>query len=65
MHGGRSPNRLKVVPSKPSAEVALSTTVQTVTDIRPFHVDTGGHFAPWQEPQLLSSELRAAFSSLG
>jgi pimeloyl-ACP methyl ester carboxylesterase len=30
-----------------------------------FHeVDRGGHFAAWQEPQLFSEELRAAFRSL-
>jgi pimeloyl-ACP methyl ester carboxylesterase len=30
-----------------------------------FHeVDRGGHFAAWEEPELFSSELRAAFSSL-
>jgi pimeloyl-ACP methyl ester carboxylesterase len=27
-------------------------------------VDTGGHFAAWEEPQLFTEELRAAFSSL-
>jgi pimeloyl-ACP methyl ester carboxylesterase len=27
-------------------------------------VDQGGHFAAWEEPELFSSELRAAFSSL-
>ena len=27
-------------------------------------VDRGGHFAAWEEPQLFSAELRAAFSSL-
>jgi pimeloyl-ACP methyl ester carboxylesterase len=27
-------------------------------------VDRGGHFAPWEEPQLFSEELRAAFASL-
>ena len=27
-------------------------------------VDRGGHFAAWQEPQLLSEEVRAAFRSL-
>jgi hypothetical protein len=27
-------------------------------------VDKGGHFAVWEEPQLFSTELRAAFSSL-
>ena len=27
-------------------------------------VDQGGHFAPWQEPQMFSAEVRAAFRSL-
>src|SRR5215207_2630970 len=27
-------------------------------------VDRGGHFAAWEEPQLLSEEVRAAFTSL-
>jgi pimeloyl-ACP methyl ester carboxylesterase len=27
-------------------------------------VDTGGHFAAWEQPQLFSSEIRAAFRSL-
>jgi pimeloyl-ACP methyl ester carboxylesterase len=27
-------------------------------------VDKGGHFAAWEEPELFSSELRAAFTSL-
>jgi pimeloyl-ACP methyl ester carboxylesterase len=27
-------------------------------------VDKGGHFAAWEEPQLVSNELRAAFRSL-
>ena len=27
-------------------------------------VDKGGHFAAWEEPQLFSEEVRAAFSSL-
>ena len=30
-----------------------------------FHeVDTGGHFAAWEQPQLFSEALRAAFRSL-
>lgn len=30
-----------------------------------FHeVDKGGHFAAWEQPQLFSEELRAAFRSL-
>jgi hypothetical protein len=27
-------------------------------------VDRGGHFAAWEQPQLFSTEVRAAFSSL-
>jgi pimeloyl-ACP methyl ester carboxylesterase len=27
-------------------------------------VDRGGHFAAWEEPELFSQELRAAFSPL-
>ena len=27
-------------------------------------VDRGGHFAAWEEPELFSAEMRAAFSSL-
>ena len=27
-------------------------------------VDKGGHFAPWEQPQLFTEELRAAFRSL-
>ncbi len=27
-------------------------------------VDKGGHFAAWEEPELFSTELRAAFISL-
>jgi pimeloyl-ACP methyl ester carboxylesterase len=28
------------------------------------HVDKGGHFAAWEEPQLFTTELRAAFATL-
>jgi pimeloyl-ACP methyl ester carboxylesterase len=27
-------------------------------------VDKGGHFAAWEEPELFTAEMRAAFSSL-
>jgi len=27
-------------------------------------VDKGGHFAAWEEPELLTTEIRAAFRSL-
>ena len=27
-------------------------------------VDKGGHFAPWEQPELFSTEIRAGFRSL-
>ena len=39
MHWPVAETRLSVVAPTPSAEVAMSTTVQTATDIRRFHVD--------------------------
>jgi pimeloyl-ACP methyl ester carboxylesterase len=34
-------------------------------DLVNFHeVDKGGHFAAWEQPQLFSQEVRAAFRSL-
>jgi hypothetical protein len=41
----------------------MSTTVRTVTDIRPFHVDKGVHFAAWEEPRPFSSGNCATFSA--
>ena len=36
-----------------------------VSDIEDFHqVDRGGHFAAWEQPELFSAELRAAFKSI-
>ena len=33
--------------------------------IKRFHqADKGGHFAAWEQPELFSTELRAAFRSL-
>ena len=29
-----------------------------------YQLDRGGHFAAWEQPQLLSEELRTAFRSL-
>jgi pimeloyl-ACP methyl ester carboxylesterase len=29
-----------------------------------YEVDKGGHFAAWEQPQLFSAEVRAAFRSL-
>ncbi|MDQ3822656.1 MAG: epoxide hydrolase [Actinomycetota bacterium] len=46
--------------------VAPGSWVETVyPDVAYFNeVDRGGHFAAWEEPQLFSEELRAAFGSL-
>jgi pimeloyl-ACP methyl ester carboxylesterase len=64
-------------PPAPSVPVAFTTFpgevfaaprswVETVyPDIAYFNeVDKGGHFAAWEEPELFSAEVRAAFSSL-
>ena len=40
------------------------STVETANETRPFQVDRGGHFAAWEQPQLFTEELRAAFRSL-
>ena len=43
----------------------MSSTVDTDMDIRPFHIDIpGGHFAAWEEPELFTEEVRAAFRPL-
>jgi pimeloyl-ACP methyl ester carboxylesterase len=39
----------------------MSSTIETASDVRPFQVDRGGHFAAWEEPGLFSEEVRAAF----
>jgi hypothetical protein len=46
-----------------------STSVGADTAIHPFRIDfpqfdRGGHFAAWEQPQLFSEEMRAAFRSL-
>ena len=50
-------------PGRRSIEAGPSTT--EVLNVTYFNeVQRGGHFAAWEEPQLFSEELRAAFSSL-
>jgi len=39
-------------------------TIESATEIRSFSVDEGNHFAAWQEPDIVTSELRAAFRPL-
>ena len=42
-----------------------SWVARTFTNLIYFHeVDKGGHFAAWEQPQLFSEEVRAAFRSL-
>ena len=46
----------------PGSVVEMLNVVGPLTD--PTAYDRGDHFAAWQEPQLFSEELRAAFRSL-
>jgi hypothetical protein len=39
----------------------MTTSVETATDIQ---LDEGNHFAAWQEPELYTSQVRAAFGPL-
>jgi len=48
---------------RPETEVDLAT-IESTTEIRPFSVDEGNHFAAWQEPDIFTGELRAAFRPL-
>ena len=32
--------------------------------IRPFHIDKGGHSAAWEQSELFTAEMRAAFRPL-
>ena len=58
------PGRLHDVPRRDLA--APRSWVETVyPDVAYFNeVDKGGHFAAWEEPQLFSEEMRAAFGPL-
>jgi pimeloyl-ACP methyl ester carboxylesterase len=75
---GRTRARLAVEPPPPaSVPVGFTTFPDEIfavprswaeaayPDLAYFNeVDKGGHFAAWEEPELFSAELRAAFSSL-
>jgi pimeloyl-ACP methyl ester carboxylesterase len=51
--------------SHPLSQTPRSWTERAYPNLIYFHeVDRGGHFAAWQEPQLFSEELRAAFRRL-
>jgi pimeloyl-ACP methyl ester carboxylesterase len=44
--------------------VPLRQTRRAYRNLIYFNVDKGGHFAAWEQPQLFSEEIRAAFRSL-
>ena len=49
----------------PGSVIDLLETVGPLTDPTGTSTrSTGGHFAAWEEPELFSTELRRAFSSL-
>jgi pimeloyl-ACP methyl ester carboxylesterase len=49
----------------PSRELAPSWVEKSYPNLTYFNkVDKGGHFAAWEEPELFSEEIRAAFRPL-
>jgi pimeloyl-ACP methyl ester carboxylesterase len=46
-------------------ELEIGFDESELTGLRDNELDRGGHFAAWEQPQLFSQELRAAFRSLG
>ena len=62
--GGQDPGRLHVFPGEIFA-VPRSWAEKLYPGLTYFNeVDRGGHFAAWEEPELFTEEMRAAFSSL-
>jgi hypothetical protein len=64
--GGRgAPVSSAMAPQAPAGLLASTSTWRAYRNLIYFHeVDKGGHFAAWEEPELSSAELRAAFRSL-
>ena len=63
--GGLAPGRLHHLPRRDLADPAqLGRGGPTRTSAYFNEVDRGGHFAAWEEPELFSAEMRAAFGSL-
>ena len=59
------PGRLHDVPRRDLADSAQLGRDESYPNVIYFNeVDKGGHFAAWEEPELFSTELRAAFRSL-
>ena len=59
------PGRLHDVPRRDLADSAQLGRGESYPNVIYFNeVDRGGHFAAWEEPELFSTELRAAFRSL-
>lgn len=58
------PTAFTVFPGE-TPQAPRSWVEKTFTNVIYFHnVDRGGHFAAWEQPQLMAEELRAAFKSL-
>jgi pimeloyl-ACP methyl ester carboxylesterase len=58
------PTAFTVFPGE-TPQAPRSWVEKTFTNLIYFHkADRGGHFAGWEEPQLMAEELRAAFKSL-
>ena len=63
--GGHRPGRLHDVPRRDLGVAPRAGSRRSTPSLAYFNeVDKGGHFAAWEEPELFSSELRAAFKSL-
>src|SRR5262249_59162073 len=60
--GARPPAVLRSWGPMSSRAAGSSRATPNVTYFN--EVDTGGHFAAWEEPHLFSEEIRAAFRSL-
>ena len=59
------PGRLHDVPRRDLARPRAAGSRRAYPTLTYFHeVDRGGHFAAWEEPELFSTEIRAAFRSL-
>ena len=60
----RSRSRSPPSPARSSARRAAGSSTAYPNVVYFNEAARGGHFAAWEEPQLFSEELRAAFSSL-
>ena len=62
--GGQDPGRLHHVPRRDLADPAQLGRGRLRDDAYFNEVEKGGHFAAWEEPELFTTEVRAAFRPL-